>query len=857
MALSLDSCVVWHYSVFTYYMLDIFSKFTTHYQKTLSLAKDSALGQGRKQLEVTDILLALASQRGSLSAELLDKHGLSPLQLHTKLNAQPIASGDHLLKDEPNEETLIDLLSDDLSTSVKKLVESSVLIAWRLQHQYIGTEHLLYALVESQETDVKKLWLQLGVNLKNLKQSVNSILKSTSKFPDITEAFAPADVKTDSGRDSATPALDFFCVDLTSKEAQAKVDPVIGRANEILRLINILGRRTKNNPLLLGDPGVGKTAIVEGLAKKIMEGKVPEFLMDKKIMALDLGLVVAGTMYRGEFEGRLKQILDELKTHPEIILFIDEVHTIVGTGAAPGSLDLANIIKPALSKGLVRCIGATTQEEYKKSIESDAALERRFQVVQIAEPTPEETVAVLKGIKSNYEKFHNVEITNDAIEAAVQLSERYLPEKFLPDKAIDLIDEASSHIKTSQPPQRSAQLGRELDMHLKQLHVAKELAVTQENFSLANDLKEDEVRVNNELEDWRQNIKPGTSTFGTITRKEIAEVIAHMTNVPMTDLLSEEKNKLVGLEDKLASQLVGQTEAINAVARAIKRSRLGLASPNRPLGSFLFLGPSGVGKTELAKLVAQIVFDDPAALVRLDMSEFSEGFNVSKLIGAPAGYIGYKDSNKLTDIIRRKQYSVVLFDEVEKAHPDIFNLLLQVMDEGHLTDAAGKQVNFKNTLIIMTSNLGLKELTQQAKLGFSAEVAKKKTDWPQEWQGAKDQLMAEVKKFFRPEFLNRLDGVIVFNPLNETELTKIVKLQVSEFNHRLAQQKVAINIRLGKGAAEAIARLTFSPQEGARGIRRYLMAYVEDPLTHKLLADKIKIPAKISILVKNDQVILK
>lgn len=837
-------------------MLDIFSKFTTHFQKTLSLAQALAATAGHKKLEVADILLALSSQRGSVAAELLDKHGLSPLQLHAKLNSRP-AETSTLLNEEPNEETLLDILSDELSLTVKKIIEGSVLAAWRLQHQYIGTEHLLYSLVTSEEPEVKSLWLKLGTNLRSLKMSVNSILKSTSKFPDITEVFAPNETKTDGGRESSTPALDFFCTDLTNQEVQNKVDPVIGRAKEIQRLINILGRRTKNNPLLLGDPGVGKTAIVEGLAKKIIEGKVPEFLLDKKIMALDLGLVVAGTMYRGEFEGRLKQILDELKTHPEIILFIDEIHTIVGTGAAPGSLDLANIIKPALAKGLVRCIGATTQEEYKKSIESDAALERRFQVVHVVEPNQAETEEVLKGIKTNYEKFHAVTITNEAIEAAVQLSERYLPEKFLPDKAIDLIDEAASHMRTSYAPQGKAKKIRETEARLKQLKQAKDLAVSEENFPLANAHKEEEAKVQGELEKLKQGRSNNQAKIGTITRAEIAQVISQITGVPITELLAEEKTKLIGLEEKLGNRVVGQVEAVRSIARAIRRGRLGLGNPGKPMGSFLFLGPSGVGKTQLAKTIAEVVFDDPQALVRLDMSEFSEGFNISKLIGAPAGYVGYKDSNKLTDIIRRKQSSVVLFDEVEKAHPDIFNLLLQVLDEGHLTDAAGKQVNFKNTLIIMTSNLGLKELTQQAKLGFTAEVNKSLVNWADAWQDTQDQLMAEVKKFFRPEFLNRLDGVIIFNPLKESELAAIVKLQVAELNTRLVNQKMALSVHLNKGAAEAIAKMTFSPEEGARGIKRFLTNKVEDPITAKLLQGKINPPAKITISVKKGEVILK
>ncbi len=835
-------------------MLDIFSKFTTHYQKTLSLARLAAENAGRQHLEAADILLAMSSQRGSLAAEILDKHGLSPLQLYAKLNTRPTEISPSILNEQPNEETLLDILSDQLNLTTKKIVEQSVLVAWRLKHQYIGTEHLLFALANSDDPKVKELWLKLGVNLRSLRQSINSLLKSTSKFPDITEAFSSTEQRGENTRENATPALDFFCTDLTSKEIQEKVDPVIGREKEIQRLINILGRRTKNNPLLLGDPGVGKTAIVEGLAKRIIQGKVPEFLQDKKIMALDLGLVVAGTMYRGEFEGRLKQILDELKNHPEIILFIDEVHTIVGTGAAPGSLDLANIIKPALAKGLVRCIGATTQEEYKKSIETDAALERRFQVVQVAEPTPDETIEVLKGIKENYEKFHGVTITDEAIEAAVAFSERYLPEKFLPDKAIDLIDEAASHLRTSRlPPGANIRL-RELEARLKQLQQAKELAVREENFPLANAHKEEEALVRTELENIQKNSLVEKESLGRITRADIAQVVANITGVPMTDLLAEEKTKLADLEKKLSARVVGQPEAVTAVAKAIRRGRLGLGNPNRPLGSLLFLGPSGVGKTELAKAVAEIVFEDPSALVRLDMSEFAESFNISKLIGAPAGYVGYKDTNKLTDIVRRKQSSIVLFDEVEKAHPDVFNLLLQVLDEGHLTDAAGKQVNFKNTLIIMTSNLGLRELTEQAKLGFAAEEAKKIASWQEEWQTTKEKLLDEVKKFFRPEFLNRLDGIIIFNPLKEAELAEIVKLQIADLNARLKAQKMDLLLRLGRGVAENIARHTFSPNEGARGIKRYLTDKVEDEITSRLLQGKIKLPAKITIGWKQGEI---
>jgi len=836
-------------------MSDLFSKFTTHYQKILALARHHAGRAGRSQVDVSDLLLALAHEDGSLAAEILDKHGLTPQSLQAKLDSVPEKVA--LRPGEPSERDLIELLSQDLAPTSRKVVERSVLAAWKFQHHYIGTEHLLYALVSSDEPEVRALWARLGTELKPLRNNLSSVLKSTSKFPDLTEAFAVAGTRDEENeaKSGGTPALDFFCTDLTANEAQAKIDPVVGREREIQRLINILARRTKNNPVLLGDPGVGKTAIVEGLAKRIHQGQVPDFLQDKRIFALDLGLTVAGTMYRGEFESRLKQIMEELKQHPEIILFIDEVHTIVGTGSAPGSLDLANMLKPALAKGLIRCIGATTQEEYKKSIESDAALERRFQVVQVAEPSTDETIAVLKGLRPNYENFHGVRIADDAIEAAVSLSERYLPEKFLPDKAIDLLDEAASHLKTSIAPSPSLKIERELEAKLKQLREAKELAIRDENFPLATAYKEEEKKAAQDLTKLKD--KSGSRTAGiagTVGRTQIAEVVAHITGVALTELLAAERSRLTQLDKLLSQRVVGQAEAVAQVAKAVRRGRLGLGNPKRPLGSFLFLGPSGVGKTELGKVVAATVFNDPEALLRLDMSEFSEAFNISKLIGAPAGYVGYKDSNKLTDLVRRKPACVILFDEIEKAHPDIFNLLLQVLEDGHLTDAAGKQVNFKNSLIIMTSNLGAQELKAQAALGFNADNGALHHQFAERYQATKERLLEEVKKFFRPEFLNRLDGIVVFNPLSETELEEIVKLQIQELNVRFQEQKLNLKVSLGRGAARAVARATFSPDEGARGIRRFIQEQVEDQLTQRLLDGKLVTPAKVTIKAKGDKI---
>ncbi len=845
-------------------MFDILSKFTTRYQNTLLNAHQAARQTGRSLVEIKDLFYALTLEQGSLANDFLSKQTLTPKVVEQKLYdaSLPVAvepanlaaplinSLEVKLSALPWDKILLNYLDE----AAKKIIERSVVIAWRFNHRYIGTEHLLYALTDNDGEIVKNLWHQLNLTPTLLKQQLLAALKSTSRFPDLTQALLTDDEPSDNKISEETPALDFFCTDLTSREIQSQVDPVIGRDAEIERLINILARRSKNNPLLLGDPGVGKTAIVEGLAKRILEQKVPEFLLGKKIYALDLGLVVAGTMYRGEFENRLKQILDELKIHPEIIIFIDEIHTIIGTGAAPGTLDLANLLKPALAKGFIRCIGATTPEEYKKSIETDAALERRFQVLQIAEPGVDETVKVLQGIRNNYERFHGVTISQEAIEAAVEFSERYLPEKFLPDKAIDLLDEAASKLKISKPTDQVVLQKRAVETKLKQLSQAKELAIKEENFPLAMTYKDETASLINELNELNRVAPPAkTKNPLLVTRQQVAEIVAQITGVAITELIAAERDRLTKLENLLSTRLIGQTEAVAAVAQAIRRSRLGLASPTRPIGSFMFLGPSGVGKTELAKLMAEIVFNDPQSLIRLDMSEFAEAFNVSKLIGAPAGYVGYKDSNKLTDLVKRKPACVVLFDEIEKAHPDIFNLLLQILEDGHLTDAAGKQINFKNTLIIMTSNLGLAELSEQAKLGFTADSKSALENFQTNYEQTKNHLLGEVKKFFRPEFLNRLDNILVFNPLTENDLAKIVELQIADFNARLRTQKINLAVKVTPATAKAMARLTFSPEQGARGLRRLLQNQLEDPLTNELIAGSIKLPAKLTVKVKDQR----
>ncbi|MFA4936810.1 MAG: ATP-dependent Clp protease ATP-binding subunit [Patescibacteria group bacterium] len=834
-------------------MSNILSKFSTHYQKILNWAITYAQSTGRQKLEVSDLILALASARGSLAAEILERHGLTPTTLREKLGSNPVSL---LPAGTTKHFELQEILTTHLSEVTKKVIEKSVVAAWRYQHHYVGTEHLLEALVTENGEETTKLWQKLNINVINLKQSISSVLKSTSKFPDITEMFSPFDLKTEARDADNLQALEFFGTNLTSDEVQNKIDPVIGRAKEITRLINILARRTKNNPLLLGDPGVGKTAIVEGLAKRILAGQVPDWLMDKKIYALDLGLVIAGTMYRGEFESRMKQIIDEMKTNPDLILFIDEIHTIVGTGSAPGSLDLANLLKPALAKGYIRCIGATTQEEYKKNIESDPALERRFQTLTVKEVSLEEAKQVLMGIKANYEKFHNVTIVEEIIDQTLYLAERYLPDKFLPDKAIDILDEASSNLRTQITPSPEFKQQKELNTKLKQLTEAKELAIDEENFILATQYKEEETKVETELTKLTEQIQRQKIPANKLTRQDIATVVSQMTGVEITELLDNEKSKLTQLEQIIGKYLKGQNEAVTTVSRFIRRGRLGIASSTKPVGSFMFLGPSGVGKTELAKILAREVFGDENSLIRLDMSEFAEAFNISKLIGAPAGYIGYKDSNKLTDQVKRHPASVVLFDEIEKAHADVFNLLLQILDEGHLTDAAGKQINFKNCLIILTSNLGLKELNQQATIGFEADSEGAKKKFIDRFAATKATILAEVKKFFRPEFLNRLDAVLVFNPLAEKDLEEIVKLQLQELDERIKQQKLPVKIKLGRGAARVIAKKTWTPDQGARGIRRFIQEQIENFISDKLLSGNKEKSITVAINAKGKEVVV-
>ncbi len=839
---------------------EILRKFTAHLQNALTFAADLTLELKNRYVNPEHLLFGLAETKGGVAFEILRKSGLKLDSLRDLISVrnEPVLKPGQAL-------SMVDL---HFSLPAKRALEKAVLLATNYGHKYVGTEHLFAGLLEIGDPTLEQIMSENQINIKEAKRQLVLVLKNTSKFPDISGFFesggqnrGPEEALVTPGApararpDSKTPALDFFATDLTNKQVQSTIDPVIGRAREIERVIHILARRTKNNPVLIGDPGVGKTAIVEGLAKKIVREEVPEALLGKKLLALDLGLVVAGTMYRGEFESRLKQIIDEIKADPTIILFIDELHTIIGAGSASGSMDAANLLKPALAKGQIRTIGATTMEEYKKHIETDAALERRFQPVVVDEPTTAETMAILTGIKNNYEKFHHVQITDDAIEAAVTLSTRYIQDRFLPDKAIDLIDEAASKVKVAKGGTSAFKQLRQLEKELAQVHHLKHQAVQEEQFDQALDLKNQEVALRQKMVKLTEReSKSPINYVGTIGKKDIADVVSAMTGVPQGDLVKEERDRLLKLDELLQRRIIGQDEAIHIIADFIRRSRVGLANPNKPIASFIFLGPSGVGKTETVKEIARTVFEDEGALIRIDMSEFQEGFNISKLIGAPAGYVGYREGTKLTDAVKRKPYSVVLFDEIEKAHPDVFNLLLQVLDEGHLTDAVGKTINFKNTIVVMTSNLGIQSFNQAQSMGFEIRDQGKRQALEEQYEELKGVVLEDLRRTFRPEFLNRVDQTIVYRPLTLDSVEKIVELQLTEVQSRLSKQR--IKIKMTAAARKKTAELGFSPEYGARAVRRIIQEQIENPLAGMLLNGQLKEGQTITVTVRQGKLAL-
>ncbi len=813
---------------------EIFNKFTNHFKKVLALAQEVAASLHHQTIEPLHLLYCLSNERGSLGASVLHKNKLTPERVRIVLEVL----NNHLIKSQTTTKAL-----PGLSESSQKIIERSVNAAFQNQHRYIGTEHLLYSLVTAADPLLVGYLNEQQINLTNLKNHLKTILKSTSKFSDLAGEGSFADepalerVMAENFNLTGKSALNAFAVDLTEAKIQSRLDPVIGRENEINRLIQILSRRTKNNPVLLGDPGTGKTAIVEGLAKRIAAGKVPDVLINKKILHLDLGAIIAGTMYRGEFENRLKQIIEEVKSDPEIILFVDEVHTLIGAGSASGSLDAANLLKPELARGNLRLIGATTLEEYKKHIESDPAFERRFQPIMVAEATPTESLEILKGLKENYEKYHRVKISAEAISAAVEFSTRYLPDKFLPDKAIDLLDEAAAKIKVEASRDGLVKVIKKLEQERQELVGQKEALIMEEKFDEALKFKRQEDDLLTKLDDLKKQAdKEKEKILGTITRADIAQVIGKITRIPVSELILEEKQKLLQLETAIKKYIIGQEEAVKSLAESIRKSRVGLSQPNRPIASFIFLGPSGVGKTETAKILAREIFEDEDALIRIDMSEFSEAFNISKLIGAPAGYVGYKEQGKLTDAVRRRPYSVVLFDEIEKAHPDVFNLLLPILEDGHLTDAVGKKINFKNTIIIMTSNIGLSEFNRFSALGFKTESKTAEEKLAEDYELIKEKIQAGLADTFRPEFLNRIDKIIIFKPLTPAEALKIAKLQIEELAERMAAQR--FRLKVSPKVLEQLVKEGFSANQGARGLRQAISEKIANPLATELLKDK-------------------
>ncbi|MFH1430297.1 MAG: ATP-dependent Clp protease ATP-binding subunit, partial [Candidatus Uhrbacteria bacterium] len=782
------------------------NKFSAHLKHAIQRASTIAVAHGADEVSPTHLFLALSTERGSLGSEILSKLRIRPEAIRSVLGIPDARPTEQQLEDDNRVPTT------KLSDTTKRALEKAALAAATHSHRYIGTEHLLAGLIDAQDEHLTILFAELHIDPTSISQHLLNVLKSTSKFPDFTSAIIdPQQLIAESEahvEDAAvaqkTPALDFFAKELTCPEVIKTIDPVVGRDKEIERLIQILCRRTKNNPILVGDPGVGKTAIVEGLARRIVERDVPDILIGKRILALDLALVVAGTVYRGEFESRLKQILDEVRQDTDLILFIDEIHTIMGAGAASGSLDAANILKPALARGEIRCVGATTYDEFKKHVENDAALERRFQQVQVAEPSLEETILILHGLKPYYEQFHHVGITDSAIAAAVRFGERYLTDRKFPDKAIDLVDEASARVRVQAKNDPLIRRTSAIEARLEHTEEEKRRAVMEDRFDDATKVQREHTKLTKELAQIHDELRAQrVETVGEITERDVAAVIAQTVGIPLEEVLLEEHERFLRLGDALRHRIIGQDHAVDAIAAALRRAKSGLAQPNRPLASFLFLGPTGVGKTETAKALAELLYEQRDALIRLDMSEFSEGFTVSKLIGAPAGYVGYREGSKLTDEIRKRPASIVLFDEIEKAHPDVWNLLLQILEDGRLTDATGRESRFTNSVIILTSNVGSGAFTK-AGIGFldgkSSEQALTRT-----YEDIRSDALAELRDRFRPEMLNRIDETIVYRPLEAKHLATIAEHHLGIFAERLAKEQ-NINIAIDDGVYAWIAQ---------------------------------------------------
>ena len=810
-------------------------KFTNRAEKALELANEIALELGHNYIGTEHILYGLCKEGTGIASKVLANQNITDEDILKEIEmligvGKPLNDSDSL----------------GFTPRSKRIIENAFIEARNLGSEFIGTEHLLIGIMREGDSVAARIMLDLNLDPRRV---YNEIMKVLSE--DETDGnMARGEESKNSGSFNSTPTLNQFGSDLTKQAREGKLDPVIGRKNEIDRVIQILSRRTKNNPCLIGEPGVGKTAVVEGLAEKIVSDDVPEMLKNKRVVTLDISGMVAGAKYRGDFEERIKRCLAEVRKAGDVILFIDEIHTIVGAGSAEGAVDAANILKPLLARGEVQVVGATTLNEYRKYIEKDSALERRFSPVTVGEPTEEETIQILNGLRDKYEAHHNVKITEGAIKAAVELSIRYINDRFLPDKAIDLMDEAASRVKmrTYTMPDNIKEIEEKIDT----LDREKEEAIRVQDFEKAATLRDKENaekdKLDKEKKKWQNK---NSKNIMNLTEEDIAEVIASWTGIPANKITQDENEKLKHLEETLHKRVIGQNEAVEAVSKAIRRGRVGLKDPNRPIGSFLFLGPTGVGKTELSKALAESLFGNEEAMIRVDMSEYMEPHSVAKLIGSPPGYVGYDEGGQLTEKIRRKPYSVILFDEIEKAHPDVMNMLLQILDDGRLTDATGRTVNFKNTVIIMTSNVGARMITDKNVLGFS-QATNSKEGQEKEYETIKKDVMAELKKQFRPEFINRIDDIIVFHKLTDEDISQIIDIMLKQVKKRLQEQEY--DVEIDNSVKELVAKKGIDTNYGARPLKRAIQGIVEDKIAEAILDGKIVPHKKAKIVAENDEV---
>jgi len=810
-------------------MPDRFDKFTERARKVLQLAQEEAQRFNHNYIGTEHLLLGLVREGEGVAAKVLANLGVDLNKVRSAVEFI-IGRGDRTVTGDIG-----------LTPRAKKVIELSVDEARRLNHHYIGTEHLLLGLVREGEGIAAGVLESLGVSLDKVRNQVIYVLNQSAAYS-----------QQESRHSSKTPVIDQLGMDLTAAARANKLDPVIGREREIERVIQILSRRTKNNPALIGEPGVGKTAIVEGLAQRIAAGDVPETLMGKRLLTLDIGSLVAGTKYRGEFEERLKKIIEEVKNSGNCVLFIDELHTLVGAGAAEGAVDAANILKPSLARGELQTIGATTLDEYRKYIERDAALERRFQPVLVEEPSVEETIEILRGIKERYEQHHRLEISDEALKAAAELAARYVPDRFLPDKAIDLVDEASSRVRmqrASTPPSlKDAMRG------LESVQSEKEAAIAAQQYELAAELRDREAKLRARIEKLESGWQSQQgSDKPMVSAEDIAHVVSMWTGIPVMRIAEEESQRLLQMESALHDRVIGQDEAIIVIAKAVRRARAGLKDPRRPIGSFIFLGPTGVGKTELARALAEFMFGSEESLIRIDMSEFMERHSVARLVGAPPGYVGFDEGGQLTEAVRRKSYSVILLDEIEKAHPDVFNILLQILDDGRLTDAKGRRVDFRNTIVIMTSNVGAELIRRQGNLGFSTakDEAKSAED---AYQKMKDKVLGEMKNLFKPEFLNRIDASVVFRSLTKDDIRQIIDLLLQRVRAELTEQQMKIDVT--DSAKDLLMEKGYDPTYGARPMRRAIQNLIEDPLAEALLEGRFKTGDSVLIDRQGDDLVM-